>query len=475
MSTNVPAPAFTRTGLVLPTEAAVLAGVQADLNSAFGGNLNPALNTPQGQMASSMAAAISNIYAAFAFFVNNVNPNAAAGFMQDAIGFIYFLLRIAGTPTAVQCTCVGLSGTVIPAGSQAQDTSGNLYESNASAVIGSGGSVTITFLNVVNGPVACPSGTLSQIYQAVTGWDAITNPANGVEGTYVESENAFAYRMKSSVAANSQGFLASIFSALAAQVGAQNVYCTENDTGGIVDTGTTQYPLAANSIYIAVVGGVPSQIAQTIFSKKSPGCNYNGNTSVVVYDTSYPPGAQPSYTIEYEVPTVIDITFVVSIKNSTTLPSNIANLVQAAIIAQLESGSASVPGAGIAANIIAANYFSSVIAAFPSMALLGITLGTGFSGVATLNNTSATMVVTGTPTGYLAIGDVVTGTGIPANTTILAGPAGGRTGSYTLSAAATASGTGVAVASNTGVLTEFQCGIDQAPTTAAPNITVNLI
>ena len=47
----VPPIVFTDAGVVLPTEAAVLAGVQSDYDSAFGGGLNPALNTPQGLLA----------------------------------------------------------------------------------------------------------------------------------------------------------------------------------------------------------------------------------------------------------------------------------------------------------------------------------------------------------------------------------------------------------------------------------------
>ena len=58
MTTAVPPIVFTPTGLDVPTAAEVLAGVQTDINAAFGGNINPALNTPQGQLASSETAVI---------------------------------------------------------------------------------------------------------------------------------------------------------------------------------------------------------------------------------------------------------------------------------------------------------------------------------------------------------------------------------------------------------------------------------
>ncbi len=62
--TSVPPVEFTPEGLVVPTDAEILAGVQADYNLAFGGNLSPALETPQGQLITSTSAAIADADAA---------------------------------------------------------------------------------------------------------------------------------------------------------------------------------------------------------------------------------------------------------------------------------------------------------------------------------------------------------------------------------------------------------------------------
>ena len=53
MTTNVPAITWVNGSPVLPTEQAILAGVQTDIDVAFGGGVNPALQTPQGQIAQS--------------------------------------------------------------------------------------------------------------------------------------------------------------------------------------------------------------------------------------------------------------------------------------------------------------------------------------------------------------------------------------------------------------------------------------
>src|ERR1700691_2840802 len=105
-TSSVPMIQFTETGLVLPQESALLAGILADENAASGGNLNITnLNTPQGQVASACAAIIGAGNDLFAYFVAQVNPDQAQGFMQDAIARIYFLTRNPGVPTAVQCAC----------------------------------------------------------------------------------------------------------------------------------------------------------------------------------------------------------------------------------------------------------------------------------------------------------------------------------------------------------------------------------
>src|SRR5579872_5528926 len=153
---SVPKIQFTPAGLIIPAETDVLAGVQADINAAFGGGLNPALETPQGQLASSEAAIIGDKNNEFALFVNQVDPQFADGRFQDAIARIYFLTRKPATSTAVAVTLTGVPGTLIPAGTFAQDTSGNTYATTGDITI----DVTSTGVgecqNLLPGPIPCP-------------------------------------------------------------------------------------------------------------------------------------------------------------------------------------------------------------------------------------------------------------------------------------------------------------------------------
>ena len=237
-TSSVPPVQFLPTGLVIPDDAAILAGVQADYNAAFGGDLNPALETPQGQLASSTTAIIADADATFAYFVNQVNPDYASGFMQDAIARIYFLTRKPAIATTVVCDCVGLAGTVIELGALAQDSSGGIYAATVGGTIPVGGTIALEFANIVAGPTPCLANSLTRIYKAVPGWDTINNPADGVTGSFVESRAAFAYRRQQSVALNAHGSLASIYAAVFNVPGVLDAYPAENVTGSPITIGS---------------------------------------------------------------------------------------------------------------------------------------------------------------------------------------------------------------------------------------------
>lgn len=373
MTTNVTPPEFTATGLVLPEASAVLAGIIADYDEALGGGVNPALNTPQGQLASSTTDLITDNNALFAEFVNQVNPDTATGFMQDAIARIYFLDRTPGAPTSVTCQCSGADGTVIPIGAQAADTSGNRYVATTSGTIASG-SVEITFANIEDGPIACPADTLNSIYQAINGWDSVNNDDAGVVGRLVESQAEFAYRRQQSVALNAHGSPTSIYAAVFDVADVLDVYVIDNTANTTVDFGATDYPLVAHSVYVAVTGGDDDAIAQAIWNKKDLGCDYNGNTTVTVTDQSGYSPPYPSYEVTFNRPDATPILFAVQIRNSASVPADIVARVKASVVATF-NGTNGGTRARIGADIYASTFYPALVAIAPTVSVVSVLLG----------------------------------------------------------------------------------------------------
>lgn len=378
--TNVPSVVFGATGVVLPAEADVLTGVQSDINQAFGGGVNPALNTPQGQLSQSLTAIIGDKNNQIAEVANQVNPDYADGRWQDAIGRIYFIDRNPAEATAINVTCVGLSGTVIPVGAKVSDANGNIYACTAAGTIPTGGSISLQFACAVYGPTAVPA-TVS-IYQTVVGWDTATI-TGGTVGSNVESRADFEYRRRNSVALNGKGSLPSIYANVFAVSGVLDVYVAENTTNAPITVGSSNYSLAPHSIYVAAVGGTAANIAQAIWLKKDVGADYNGNTSVVVTDTSGYNIPYPTYTVKYQVPASLPILFAVQIANNSALPSNIVALVQNAIISALSGGDGG-PRARIGSTIFASRFYSPVAAIGMNVSILSILIGTSSATLASL-------------------------------------------------------------------------------------------
>ncbi len=230
MTTNVPSITIGPNGIVIPNESAILAGRLADLQAAFGGNLNPSLATPQGQIATSDAAIIGEANDAFLEIANGFDPALNSGRFQDAVGRIYFLERIPAASTVVTCVCAGLDGVFIPVNAQASDSAGNLYLATEAGTI-AGGSVTLTFACATPGPTICLAGSLTTIYRAIPGWDTITNPTDGVVGNDVETTAAFELRRQQSVALNATGQTGSVLAAVLAVPGVLDAYALENPLG----------------------------------------------------------------------------------------------------------------------------------------------------------------------------------------------------------------------------------------------------
>lgn len=250
MTTNVPSITIGPNGIVIPTESEILAGRLADLQAAFGGNLNPSLVTPQGQIATSDTAIIGACNDALLEIANGFDPALNSGRFQDAIARIYFLERIPAASTVVTATCSGLDGTFIPVNAQAADSAGNLYLATESGTI-SGGSVTLTFACAKTGPTICLAGALTTIYQAISGWDSITNPVEGVVGHDVETAAAFEARRQQSVAINATGQTGAVLAAVLAVPGVLDGYALENP---LATTSGAQFTASISGTVLTVTG-----------------------------------------------------------------------------------------------------------------------------------------------------------------------------------------------------------------------------
>ena len=465
MSTNVPAITWVNGSPVVPSEQSILAGVQADINAAFGGGVNPALQTPQGQLAMSETAIIGDKNSQIAYIANQVNPSMASGIWQDAIGEIYFIKRIPATGTVVNCTCVGAVNTVIPIGAVAQDTTGYLYSATASGTIPSTGSVTIPFQNQTTGAFACNPGALTIIVTAVASWDTITNPSAGALGNDVESRQEFEARRSASVAANSVNSIQSIKGVLSALPDIIDCFVVDNPLGTTTNFGTTNYPIPANSVCVSVAGGTSSEIATAIWNKKPPGCGYVTSAgsyatlgTYTVSDGNYIPPVP--YVVTWLNAGNANTYFVVQIQNNTLLPANIIQLTQAAVVQSFNGLDGNGPKVGIGNTTYSGRYYGNINTINPNVNVIEVYLAVQNSVVATsfvIGNFYQILTLTGT-------------TQAQWNTTA------GTTGvTYAVGSTFDCVAAGVGTGTAMKFAPSAAYGIDQLPLLSASNVTVQLV
>lgn len=473
-TTNVPAIEWGSAGPVIPSGPAILAGVQADYNVAFSVTFNFDPSTPQGQLTGTLAAVIANSYQLLAYYVSQVDPAFASGRMQDAIARIYFLERNPAEPTVVQALCTGLAGVVIPVGALAIAQDGNIYTCTQEGTIPDVGNITLSFACNKVGPIACPVGSLNQIYRAIPGWDTVTNPADGVLGRNTESRADFETRRAASVASNSVGSLGAIQGEVLKVANVLDAYVTENNLDTTAVVGGVS--LAPHSVYVAVAGGLAADVAAAIWSKKAPGCAYNGNTTVTVLDQSpgYSP-PYPSYAVTFERPNALAVLFAVSIVNSPLVPADATTQIQNAIIAAF-AGEDGGPRARIGSTIYGTRFIAPVIALGSWAQVISLLIGSNNAALASFTGSisGTTLTVSAVASGTLAVGQTISGTGVTVGTQITGlGTGSGGTGTYTVNNTQTVGSTAMKAAKATA--NSVSVNIDQVPTVDPANILVTLV
>jgi hypothetical protein len=388
--TNVPAIQFTSVGFVAPSGPAVLAGVQMDINSAYGRQFNFGLTTPQGQISSSWGAIVVNANSIFVYFAQQIDPAYSSGRFQDAIGRIYFQERKPAEPTALQIACAGAQNVTIPVGAQLVDrATGLIYQATQAGTIPPSGSITLSFAAVIPGPSAVPQ--VVTIYQAIPGWDSAA-VLSGVVGRSVEGRAAFEERRIEAVAGNSFGPVGAIIGAVSKVPGVLDYFGYNNNTAGNVTVGGVAIP--AFSIYICVAGGAPPNVARAIFTKKGAGAPMVGNTTVTVYDDNPLYAAPIPYQITYQIPTALQVLFKVVIANGPLVPTSAQTQIQNALLAAFSGNTleASFTGSISGTTLTVSEVASGTIAVGQQLfdltgGLLATTtitgLGTGIGGLGT--------------------------------------------------------------------------------------------
>ena len=325
-------------------------------------DINTAPETPQGQIIDAETLAITQKDAELAFLANMFNPKTARGIWQDALAEIYFIKRKKAVNSRCYCVLTGLNGTVIEKGSKIQSSAdGTYWDLLEDVTINDNSSVTALFECESEGAVIASPNTLNKIITTVAGWDTVNNIWSATVGSLEESQQAFEKRRYDSVALNSVGTTASVFSRVNQIDDVVGCYVVDNKTN--VNKIIDDYLLKPHSIYVAVLGGNNQEIAEAIYKSLSAGCDYNGNTQITVVD----PHTHAKEKVTFMRPTQQNVYIKVNVFDKD-LPDDYENLIKNAVITnfygqdeQIEIAGEAVTRAIMGQDIYASRFLPSIL------------------------------------------------------------------------------------------------------------------
>lgn len=349
----IPKPTITDKGIIAPSSDEVLQGLWDVFIAAFGTDINQSLNTPQGQLSTSLTATLRDRDDQMIQLMNQIDPQYATGIWQDAIAQLYFLTRQGATRSRAQVIFYGLAGSIIPLGFRIQDQAGNIWTTTSQVTIQANGeAIAIVECSVIGAVIAQPD-SITQIVEALAGVDRVTNPSAAITGRTAESREDFEIRRADSVSANSKNTDSAVRGALANLPNVVDVWVKSNHETTPVTMGVTNYPVTQHSILVSVVGGDDQSIAWEMLVKAGTGCGFVGNTTVTVTDNDALAIDPPEYTIKFLRPTATTVKFKVTLADVSKMSSQDENAIKNAILTALQSGRTR---ARIAQNLRAVQY-----------------------------------------------------------------------------------------------------------------------
>lgn len=303
--------------------------VENAYKNALGNTLNLDVSTPQGQLIQSDIEQLQGVQDEMLTLVNSFSVLYAIDEALDRAGAFFGYYRKVNTYTIVQGLLYGDEGTVIDMGSL---VSNGIYEFELleSVVIPASGEILGNFQCTTAGNITCLANTLTTIVSTKTGWDSVNNEISGINGVDEESDNTFRQR----ITANNlnilgKGMLGAIIDNVAQITGVTSVVGRENfeNTPQTIDG----VYMKAHSLFLTVLGGTSSEIAEILNKFKTTGTAMNGDVIITYFDTNV------DYAFNYVIyrPTFVNMSAEITYSANYYTPVDIEDLIKETLLSYI--------------------------------------------------------------------------------------------------------------------------------------------
>lgn len=321
---------FSNNGVVIPDTTDILETVQNEYREALGEDLSLEESTPQGRLIDvETTARVSTI--SFCASVANVliNISMSSGSALDAWGANFDIPRNGATSSRVPVIVTGVPNTVIPANSEASTANGVIWLNESEIIIGADGTAQGFFVCFKKGAIALGVGELTNIVASSTtginGWETITNPSVATLGSEKESDASYKRRILNSIFFGTALF-GNYTSACYKVDGVTDVYAMDNPHGLSLELDNITIP--PHSVFVCVNGGNSEEVAKALYTVKSAGCGWCGNTTVTIFDENF----GTTNTVTYQIPVQVQPVFQINLSNVNNTSTDLKNEIVDVII-----------------------------------------------------------------------------------------------------------------------------------------------
>lgn len=292
-------------------------------------NLDP--STPDGLKIAHDAEVFGALDEALLQAYLSKDPATATGLDLDIVANLTDTQRESGTRSYTEVKLTGVPGTIIDRGKRISSrTTGQRWVLSQGWVLDDRGEAFAEVYSESIGMIEADANTLTQIVDSVGGWTGVTNPNVATVGQNAQSDGQLRLSRMQQVAQLGLSKVDSMKSALYAVHGVKRVEVYENDTDEVDEIG-----LPAHSTCVLVHGGELEEIAEVLYEKRCPGTlqfiepSTQGHT-VNVASKIYPKSKQQP--LKFARPVAVPIKMICKIKDDGTLPPNVADIVESAIL-----------------------------------------------------------------------------------------------------------------------------------------------
>lgn len=312
------APYIDSTGYHMPQYSDIINSLITSAQTIFGPSIYLGADSQDYQFMSSVASIIYDSFLTAQLVYNNYGPGTAIGSALDSIVKLNGIKRMVATNSTYNINLLGIAGTVINNG-VILDSNGIRWDLPTTVTLGSGTTTSIITCEQT-GPISL--GSTISIATPTYGWTSITAGTIIQNGTNMEVDSALRGRQGLSVAISSITPLDALKASLAAVSNMTRFKVYENYTSSVDSNG-----LPANSVTCVVEGGSDTDIANSIYLKRSLGCKPNGTTVIGISD-SY----GQTTNIGFYRPTYIDVDVIVNVKKLSGYTTQTTTNIQNAIV-----------------------------------------------------------------------------------------------------------------------------------------------